>query len=226
MNGSHNSRHSTTTWLLACGILSSAWYAAINFFVPQASPDHSLLHHTVSELSAIDAPTRRMWLIAVAPYTPLFALFGWGVLRAAGRNRALQVTGWTILVYCVFELYWPPMHLREVIAAGGGTLTDTLHLVWAGITVFLFFVIMTVGALALGREFRIFGAVAAVLMLTFGILTSIQSPGISQGLPTPYIGLWERINIGIFLLWVVVFSSALLRGQRPSTRAAISRAAA
>jgi hypothetical protein len=38
------------------------------------------------------------------------------------------------------------MHHREVIAAGGGTLTDTLHLVWAGITVFLMFVYIAFGA--------------------------------------------------------------------------------
>ena len=220
-----DTKDATTRWLLTCGILSSVWYVAINIFVPLASPNHSMLHHTVSELSAIDAPTRQLWLIAVAPYMPLFALFGWGVLRAAGRNRALRVTGWVILFYCAFEFYWPPMHTREVLAAGGGTLTDTLHLVWAGISVLLFFVIMATGAMALNRGFRTFSAVAAVLMLTFGFLTSIQSAGISQNLPTPNIGLWERINIGIFLLWVVVFSSALLRERRVEPLAAHSKAA-
>lgn len=221
-----DTKDATTKWLLTCGILSSLWYVAINIVVPQASPDHSMLHHTVSELSAIDAPTRRLWLISVAPYMPLFALFGWGVLRAAGPNRALRITGWVILLYSGFEFYWPPMHTREVLAAGGGTLTDTLHLVWAGISVLLFFIIMTAGAMALDRGFRTFSAVAAVLMLTFGILTSIQSPGISQNLPTPNIGLWERINIGIFMLWVVAFSAALLRRPRIRTFATHSRAAA
>jgi len=210
----HYAQDSTTTWLLMCGILSSVWYLVINIFVPQASPDHSLLNHTVSELSAIDAPTRRLWLVAVAPYTPLFALFGWGVLRVAGPNRALRITGWVILVYCVFELYWPPMHTREVLAAGGGTLTDALHLVWAGVSVLLFFSIMTAGAIGLGRGFRVFSAVAAVLMLAFGLLTGSQADGISHNLPTPNIGLWERINIGVFLAWVVVFSVTLLRSQQ------------
>jgi flavodoxin len=30
-------------------------------------------------------------------------------------------------------------------------------------------------------------------------------------LPTPWIGVWERINVGVFLLWVIVLASALLR---------------
>src|SRR5215471_11886591 len=32
---------------------------------------------------------------------------------------------------------WPPMHQRAVLAAGGGTLTDTMHVVWALVTVLL-----------------------------------------------------------------------------------------
>jgi hypothetical protein len=31
--------------------------------------------------------------------------------------------------------------------------------------------------------------------------------------PTPWVGVWERINISVFLLWVVVLAVALLRTQ-------------
>jgi len=34
----------------------------------------------------------------------------------------------------VFGLFWPPMHQRAVLAAGGGTLTNTLHVVWTIVT--------------------------------------------------------------------------------------------
>ena len=29
---------------------------------------------------------------------------------------------------------------------------------------------------------------------------------IAANLPTPWIGVWERINLGVFLLWVVVLA--------------------
>jgi hypothetical protein len=29
--------------------------------------------------------------------------------------------------------------------------------------------------------------------------------------PTPMIGVWERINIGVFLLWVVILATVLIR---------------
>ncbi len=193
-----------TRALLLCGIMSSVWYVAINIFVPFFWPDYSILHHTVSELSAIDAPTRTLWIILASPYIFLFAAFGWGMLRSAKENRSLFIMGWVILVYCMFNLYWPPMHLREVLASGGGTLTDTLHLVWAGITTALFLLIMILGAAGMSTPFRIYTGVSAIFLLLFGTLTSLAAPNLASHLPTPWIGVYERINIGVFLLWVVV----------------------
>ena len=31
--------------------------------------------------------------------------------------------------------------------------------------------------------------------------------------PTPLIGIWERINIFIFMLWVIVFATCLLKKE-------------
>jgi hypothetical protein len=41
-----------------------------------------------------------------------------------------------------------------------------------------------------------------------------------MNLPTPWIGLWERINISVFLLWIVMLAAVLWRsatakGQDP-----------
>ena len=47
--------------------------------------------------------------------------------------------------------------------------------------------------------------------MVFGVLTFLDAPGIAANLPTPWIGVWERINVGVFLLWVVVLATALLR---------------
>jgi hypothetical protein len=43
----------------------------------------------------------------------------------------------------------------------------------------------------------------------FGILIGTEAPGISKNLPPPRIGIWERINIGACMRWVI----ALLRRQ-------------
>jgi hypothetical protein len=36
---------------------------------------------------------------------------------------------------------------------------------------------------------------------------------LEANLPTPWIGLWERININVFLLWVVVLANVLWRTE-------------
>lgn len=65
--------------LIICGILSSLLYVAINVFVPLQWEGYSAASQTVSELSAIGAPTRRLWLLLVIPYSVLVAAFGWGL---------------------------------------------------------------------------------------------------------------------------------------------------
>ena len=117
--------------LLACGIVSSLLYVAMNVFVPIQWEGYSSASQTVSELSAIGAPTRALWLLPAAFYTVLVVGFGWGVWRSAGRIPVLRVVGGLILTYGALGLIWPfaPMHLRETLAAGGGTVSDTVHIV-------------------------------------------------------------------------------------------------
>jgi hypothetical protein len=52
------------------------------------------------------------------------------------------------------------------------------------------------------------------LLVAFGALTGLDGPRIAANLPTPWVGVWERINIGAFLFWVVVLAVALLRAKR------------
>jgi hypothetical protein len=204
--------------LLVCGILSSVLYAAMTVFIALQWEGYSSASRTVSELSAVGAPTRSMWVVPGALYTALMLAFGCGIWQSAGRRLALRITGGLVVAYGSLGLLWPfaPMHLREVLAAGGGTLTDTLHLVLGGITVCLMLLAIGSGAVAFGRRFRIYSIVSLAVVAVFGFLTFLEAPAVGANLPTPWIGVWERINIGVFLLWVVVIAAELM----PSREAA------
>ena len=171
--------------------------------------DYSSASQTVSELSAIGAPTRSLWVSLAIPYTLLMAAFGYGVWMSADRNRPLRITGGVMVVYGVLGLFWPPMHLREVLAAGGGTLTDTMHIVFAMVTVLLMMLAMGFGAAAFGTRFRLYSIATMVILAACGAMTGVDAPRVRANLPTPWIGVWERINIGVFLLWVVVLAVTL-----------------
>ena len=103
------------------------------------------------------------------------------------------------------------MHQREVIASGGGTVSDTMHIVFSFVTVFFMLVAMSFGILAFGKKFRVYSIISLAVLTTFGILTGIEAPNIDANQPTPMIGIWERINIGVFLLWVIILAIVLLK---------------
>lgn len=207
-------RHETVALrkaLLSCGVLSSLWYLVINIVVPMQYDGYSSVTQTVSELSATGAPTRIAWVLLATLYPLLYNAFGWGVLQTAGKNRYLRLAGALIIVYGILNFYWPPMHTREVIAAGGGTISDTLHIAWAMITLATNMLLLGLGAAALGKAFRLYSIATFAVFIVFGILIFTETPGIEANLPTPGIGVWERINIGAYMLWVVVLAIALLR---------------
>jgi len=201
---------------LLCGIASSLLYVAMNAFVPMLWEGYSSASQTVSELSAIGTPTRSTWVPLSIGYSLLVAAFGWGVLQSAGQIRTLRVVGWLIVANALLGLAWPPMHQREVLAAGGGTLTDTLHIVWTVVTNVLFMLQIGFAAVALGKRFRLYSIATMVMLVAFGALTGMEAPGLEANLPTPLIGVWERIGIGVFMLWIAVLAIVLRARARDS----------
>jgi hypothetical protein len=207
--------------LLVCGMLSSLLYIAMNIFIPMEWANYSCFSQTVSELSAIGAPTRSIWVLTAMIYTSLFAAFGFGVFLSAGNNRSVQITGILIIVFGLIGLGWPPMHLREALAAGEKSVTDTMHIVFAIVTVLLMLLTMGFGSLGKGKGFRVYSIFSIVLLLFFGALTSKDAPLIESNQPTPWVGVWERINIGIFLLWVIIFALLLWQINAPASEGKI-----
>jgi hypothetical protein len=200
--------------LLICGILSSLFYIGINIFVPMQYAGYNAASQTVSELSAIDTPTRSLWVLLVTFYSMLVIAFGWGVLKAAGQNGKLRLAGWLLIVYTVVGIFWPPMHQREALAAGAGSLTDTLHIVWTMVTIPLMLLIMGFGAAAFGKRFRLYTIVSIVVLIGFGVLTGLDSANMEANLPTPWMGVWERICMFAYMLWVIVFAAILFRSEK------------
>jgi hypothetical protein len=91
-----------------------------------------------------------------------------------------------------------------------------MHIVFAAVTVLLMMLAIGFGAAAFGKQFRLYSIATLLILSFFGVLTGMDGPKIAANLPTPWIGVWERINIGIFLLWVVVLAIVLLRAEKKS----------
>jgi len=201
-------------FLLFCGVLASLLYIVMNIFIPPLYEGYNWITQTVSELSAVDAPTRPLWFVLGIIYTLLITGFGWGVFKSAGQKQSLRIVGILLIISGLIGLTWSPMHQREVLAAGGGTFTDTWHLVMATVTVLLMFFSIGFGAAAFGKVFRFYSIVTILVFIVFGVLTFVEAPNVDKDLPTLYIGLWERINIAAFMIWILVFANILLKAEK------------
>jgi len=205
-----------TKSLLVCGALAAVLY--VGMITAIRYDGYNPISQVPSELTAIGAPTRMLWAWLGWVYIALILAFGWGVWKAAGTNRTLRVVGVLLLLSGLLGLLWPfaPMHQREVLVAGGGTFGDTLHKILGIATVLLFVTTMGFGAAAFGTRFRFYSIATLVVALTFGLLTGLESSRLAANLPTPYIGLWERISIAAYMIWLAVLAITILRMGRPA----------
>lgn len=200
----------TRKLLLSCGILASLLYAAMLVFIPMQWPGYSSASQVVSELSAIGAPTRGVWVVWGTVYALLMIAFGWGVWLSAVKTRSLRIAGIVLVASGIFGFYWPPMHLR----GAEFTLTDALHIAWSVVILIGMLLVIGFGAAAFGKYFRRYSAGTVLTFLLFGALTFLDAPQLAAGLPTPWLGVWERVNILAYMVWVVVFAIRLLRPDR------------
>ena len=210
--------------LLICGILSSLLYVATILLAPIRWLGYSSISQMVSELIAIDAPTRSLVVPLFISYSVLVYAFGWGIWASARGKRALHFTagglvGKELLGLVVTLLF--PLHLRGV----EGTLSDTMHGILTGVGNLFMLLAIGSAATAFGKRFRLYSIATILLLVVGGVLSFLDIPRVAANLPTPWMGVTERINIFAYMLWVVVLAIDLLRAQveRPQTGSGGSR---
>jgi hypothetical protein len=201
--------------VVAAGIGASLFYVVALVLGPLRWEGYSSTNQTISELFAIDAPSRSLVVSLLFVSGVLALAFGLGVLWLAGRSRALRVTGWALVVVGVVDQGGPffPMHMREVLAQGGGTFSDTMHIALTMVISLFSVVAMAFAAVAFGKWFRVYCVATILTLVAFGATASMQAGALSTNEPTPGQGVYERINVAAYLLWMVVLAIILLRGR-------------
>lgn len=211
-----NSRLVGRKLLLACGVVFPLLWVGMDVVASFRYDGYSYVDQTISELSAIGAPTRTFWLVGGVVYGILEIAFAIGVWQVAGSKRALRVVAGLLVAHAVLNLVLGPfsaMHQRDVLAAGGATFSDTLHLVVVAIGALIFFAEIGFAATVFGKWFRYYSLATALAMVVFGFITSLYASDVRANEPTPWAGIYERINADGFMLWLVVFAVSLLMIQ-------------
>ena len=193
--------------LLACGLVSSLLYVGIDIFGALSGPGYSYTGQAISEMTAVGAPTRSLLLPVYFVYGLLFFPFALGIWRSAGPGRALRIVATCLFLVALLDFAWPffPMHLR----GAGTTSSDTGHLVLGGADMLLLMIAISSSAFAFGKAFRLYAIATLLVILLFGTLMSLDVPRVAAGLPTPWLGLNERLMMAAWLLWIAILSVRL-----------------
>jgi hypothetical protein len=198
--------------LLGCGIAFAVLWVGIDVVASILYEGYSYADQTVSELSAIGAPTRPLWMAFGIVWNVLVIAFAAGVWQSAGSSRALRIVAGLLIANAIVGMTIGPfssMNQRSVLAAGGGTSSDTLHLVVTGIGVFTFLLEIGFGASVFGCRFRLYSIATIVAMVVFGVITSFYAQEVQANQPTPWVGIYERINAYGYMLWIAVLAVML-----------------
>ena len=205
--------------LLACGVASTALYIAMDVAAALRYDGYSYRSQTISELSAVGAPTRAFWLVASVPYGLLVGAFGVGVIAAARGRRSLRAMGALITTVGALALVaWPfaPMHQRDVLAAGGGTAGDTMHLVLSGADGMLALAVLGIGAATTRGRFRLYTLLTLATVLALAPYNAIGGSRLADDEPTPWLGIVERVMVFAPMVWFAALAVRLWRAAPES----------
>lgn len=200
--------------LLVCGIVAAAIYVGSDIVAALRWEGYDYAAQSVSELRAVGAPTRAFLLPILAGYAILELAFGIGVWLSAGHRRSLRVTGALLVALGVLDSFGSLFSLD--LGQEADALVNTIHLVVTLVTVVGLVLVIIFGSGADGRWFRVYSFVTLLLVLGGGTLTFLQVPRIQAGLPTPSMGVTERINIYGYMVWLAVLAIVLLRQGTPA----------
>ncbi len=199
--------------LLICGILSPLLFVATDIIAGTLYPGYSFTSQAISELFAIGAPTSGLIVPLFTVSDVLLLAFALGVWKSVGRTRALRVMTLMIVGNAVNGLMlWNffPMHMRGVEA----TFTDTMHIILAGTGVIFVLLALGFGAAGYRNWFRLYSFGTILTLLLTGIAALLYAPEVGANLPTPWLGLSERISTYVYDLWQVVLAIVLLRAEK------------
>ena len=198
--------------LLVCGVLSSLLYIGIDALAAlRYGKYHSYVSQAISELGAVGAPTKELVDPLFLAYGVLLIAFGVVVWTSAGPTRSLRVIGALLVGIAVVGLVTPPMYLRGT----GNVSSDLPHIVLTGVIVLFILSAIGFGASLYGRRWRLYSFATLMTLLATGAWTGFEGSRLAAGQPTPWLGIGERINIGAYLLWVLVLSISLMRLKMP-----------
>jgi hypothetical membrane protein len=196
--------------MLLCGILSPLLYAIADTLAGLQWENYSFRDQTISELGAIGAPSRQLFSVLLIPTYLLFLVFGVGVWQTAEGRRKLKIAAGLLIAFGTIAITIGPFASMQLRGTEQG-FAGAFHLIEGGVEMLILLIAMGFASGTLDRKFRLYTVFTILLMLIFGGWSGMDSPLVEAGLPTPWLGVKERIMWYSYQLWFIVLSLRLLQ---------------
>lgn len=173
--------------------------------------DYSALYNAISELSMANAPNKLLMDILFGLYNIFILIFGAGALLDTDfKSKKFNSAALMLIVIGILGLL--VLVFTQDPRGSPATLYGTLHIALSGVTAFL----TIIAVILVGMSFKDYKSQKTFTWYSYAtailIFISGGAGAASIANNSPIGGLFERITIFLFMVWVIVFSYILLRG--------------
>lgn len=197
--------------LMLCGLVAPPLALVADALACARSRGYSPVAQSISELSAVGAPSRPLVTGLDLARDGLLAAFAAGVVESAGADRALRATGGLVIasaaVHAVAAAFVPRDYAQPTWSR-----RNTANTLVMATSVGCSIAAMGLGAAtALPGPFRV---LSAGIPLSFGGLTALAllAPR-AEGAPPASTGAQERTMAYAYQLWLALLAVVLLRSR-------------
>lgn len=187
------------------------FYAVAVIFGAVLRDDYSSLADTISALTSDNAPNLLLMDVLFGLYNISIIVFGVGAFRDSSVNLTKKYKAATFMIVLIGVLGLLMLVFTQPVPITNVTTGGTIHLILAGVSSLITMIaILLIGLVYWGntqmRSFAIYSFISDIIILISGGMAAVSIGGHNG-----YGGLFERITIGFFLLWVIVFSYVILK---------------
>lgn len=193
------------------GILGPIIYILAVFIGGALRHDYSVLYNAISELSMANAPNKLLMDILFGLYNVFILIFGVGALLDTDFTSK-KFNSAAIMLVLIGILGLLVLVFTQDPRGSPATLYGTLHIALSGVTALLTIIsIILVGSSLKDyvgqKNFTWYSYATAILIFLSG---GAGAASIANN--SPIGGLFERITIFLFMVWVIIFSYILWKG--------------
>jgi hypothetical protein len=201
--------------LLGCGLAAPLLFLVTDLFAIARAPGYRPMRESISELTAVGAPTRPLVTALRVTGDALLAAFATGVMVTAGDNRALEATGRLVAANAALDAVATAALPRDY-ASPTWAPRNTANTLLMAAGVGCFMAAMGTGGVALRGRFRAF---SPGIPLSYGLLTALSLLFRSRDEPPSSTGAQERTMAYSYQVWIAVLAGLLLRRRSLSPSA-------